>query len=121
MTKVCKEALGVNIFDTFTFQIPYTPRTYLQPVQEFFFSCVFFHESCIFFPLLVFHLNSDAGVGLTREEMVSLLGTIARSGSKAFVAEAKAGGGNSEADAKAANSIIGQFGVRNFRRALIVE
>jgi len=46
--------------------------------------------------------------------MVSLLGTIARSGSKAFVAEAKAGaGGNSEADSKAVNSIIGQFGVRN--------
>lgn len=49
--------------------------------------------------------------------MVSLLGTIARSGSKAFVAEARAGaGGNSEADSKAANSIIGQFGVRNKRR-----
>jgi len=47
---------------------------------------------------------TDTGVGLTRDEMVSLLGTIARSGSKAFVAEAKSTGG-------AAESIIGQFGV----------
>ena len=51
---------------------------------------------------------SDAGVGLSRDEMVSLLGTIARSGSKAFVAENKAKEGDS---AGAAESIIGQFGV----------
>jgi HSP90 family molecular chaperone len=69
---------------------------------------------------------TDSGVGMTRDEMVSLLGTIARSGSKAFVAEAKAaaagtsgGGGGEGAEAapkaqgasSAAESIIGQFGV----------
>jgi TNF receptor-associated protein 1 len=45
----------------------------------------------------------DSGVGLSKQEMVSLLGTIARSGSKAFVENAK--------DTKASDSIIGQFGV----------
>jgi len=45
----------------------------------------------------------DSGVGLAKEEMVKTLGTIARSGSKEFLAGAKADG--KEVD------IIGQFGV----------
>jgi len=50
----------------------------------------------------------DTGVGMTRAEMITNLGTIARSGSKEFLKQqsgADAGGGSAKAD------IIGQFGV----------
>ncbi|XP_072170714.1 heat shock protein 75 kDa, mitochondrial-like [Diadema setosum] len=47
----------------------------------------------------------DTGVGMTREEMVENLGTIARSGSKAFLKEIEEKGASSD------GSIIGQFGV----------
>lgn len=46
---------------------------------------------------------TDTGVGLSESEMMQNLGTIARSGSKAFVNEMK--------EEDAASSIIGQFGV----------
>ena len=49
----------------------------------------------------------DTGLGMSRGELVSNLGTIARSGSKAFVKELQEKG--SEAGA-AASGIIGQFG-----------
>lgn len=50
---------------------------------------------------------SDTGIGLTREDMMNNLGTIARSGAKAFVEamkDAKEGGAS-------AQEVIGQFGV----------
>jgi len=51
----------------------------------------------------------DSGIGMTREEMAENLGTIARSGSRAFVKELKEkGGDSSQVDAA---GIIGQFGV----------
>eukprot|EP00937_MAST-01D_sp_MAST-1D-sp2_P005985 g5985.t1 len=49
----------------------------------------------------------DTGVGLSRQDMIDSLGTIARSGSKAFVQELAEKGGGSDA----AEGIIGQFGV----------
>ncbi len=55
---------------------------------------------------------SDTGVGMTREELVEHIGTIARSGSEAFMnqlaEEAKAKG---EAAKAGADGIIGRFGV----------
>lgn len=47
----------------------------------------------------------DYGIGMTRDELISNLGTIARSGSKQFVKELASKG------QQAATSIIGQFGV----------
>jgi len=47
---------------------------------------------------------SDSGIGMTREEMVEHLGTIAQSSARAFVQRAKEGG-------QGASEIIGQFGV----------
>ncbi len=46
----------------------------------------------------------DFGIGMTREELVENLGTIAHSGSKAFLNAVKEGGGKNE-------NLIGQFGV----------
>ena len=74
----------------------------------------------------------DTGLGMTREDLVANLGTIARSGSKAFVeelnAEAEAGvaasGAAASAGAAAASSsganIIGKFGV-GFYSAFMVS
>jgi len=47
----------------------------------------------------------DNGIGMTQEEAIAHLGTIAKSGSKDFMNEV------SETDAASAQSIIGQFGV----------
>ena len=53
---------------------------------------------------------SDTGIGMTREELVSNLGTIARSGSKTFVQQMKQSEGG-ETDSTTQGSIIGKFGV----------
>ena len=49
----------------------------------------------------------DHGTGMTKEELIENLGTIARSGSKAFVQRLQQGEGSSGS----AENIIGQFGV----------
>lgn len=47
----------------------------------------------------------DTGIGMTRDEMIDALGTIARSGSKNFLKEIQ------DTQQTAAENIIGQFGV----------
>ena len=57
---------------------------------------------------------SDTGIGLSREEMIANLGTIARSGSKAFVQEMSARystGNNASPETDISRGIIGKFGV----------
>ncbi|XP_075234414.1 TNF receptor associated protein 1 [Lycorma delicatula] len=59
----------------------------------------------------------DTGVGMTREELVLNLGTIARSGSKAFLEELKKKGSNSPEQ----SSVIGQFGVGFYSAFMVAD
>jgi molecular chaperone HtpG len=59
---------------------------------------------------------SDNGIGMSEETIVSELGTIARSGTKAFVERLKAGDGDSSAP-----DLIGQFGVGFYAAFMVAD
>ncbi|XP_029669655.1 heat shock protein 75 kDa, mitochondrial isoform X2 [Formica exsecta] len=58
----------------------------------------------------------DTGVGMTREELISNLGTIARSGSKAFLEKWKG-----EQNSNDTSKIIGQFGVGFYSAFMVAD
>ena len=68
---------------------------------------------------------SDNGIGLSEEELVSALGTIARSGSKAFVEQIQNAAAQKEADKDNADadtlSLIGQFGVGFYSAFMVAD
>lgn len=68
---------------------------------------------------------SDNGIGMTRDELVENLGTIARSGTGAFLdklAESAAAGGESNKEgASRGMSLIGQFGVGFYAAFMVAQ
>jgi TNF receptor-associated protein 1 len=63
---------------------------------------------------------TDTGIGLTKEEMIENLGTIARSGSKSFLNQLKQSGEQGSAY-DASRGIIGKFGVGFYSAFMVGE
>ena len=57
----------------------------------------------------------DNGIGMSRDEMVEALGTIARSGTRAFLERVEAAKGNEQA------SLIGQFGIGFYSAFMVAD
>ncbi|MGC2591653.1 MAG: molecular chaperone HtpG [Xanthobacteraceae bacterium] len=60
----------------------------------------------------------DNGIGMSREEMIEALGTIARSGTKAFLERIEAGQKEGEGEG---NALIGRFGVGFYSAFMVAQ
>ena len=64
----------------------------------------------------------DNGIGMSRDEMVEALGTIARSGTKAFLDRLTAGSGDGGSEGGTEdNALIGRFGVGFYSAFMVAE
>jgi TNF receptor-associated protein 1 len=70
---------------------------------------------------------ADTGIGMSREELIENLGTIARSGSKAFLqklrarSESASGSSTTSTSSDVGSAIIGQFGVGFYSAFMVAE
>jgi molecular chaperone HtpG len=65
---------------------------------------------------------SDSGIGMTENELVENLGTIARSGARDFIAAAQAAGDQPAGDdQRKLSDLIGQFGVGFYSAFMVAE
>jgi molecular chaperone HtpG len=63
----------------------------------------------------------DNGVGMTRDEVVSLIGTIAKSGTAELLAGLRAATDGSDRDRAAASELIGKFGIGFYSTFMVAD
>jgi molecular chaperone HtpG len=63
----------------------------------------------------------DNGIGMSRDEMIEALGTIARSGTKAFLERIEAAQGADAAQKAEDNALIGRFGVGFYSAFMVAQ
>jgi molecular chaperone HtpG len=63
----------------------------------------------------------DNGIGMNRDELIDALGTIARSGTKAFLDRIEAGKGGEGAEGAEGQALIGRFGVGFYSAFMVAE
>ncbi len=64
---------------------------------------------------------SDTGIGMDREELIDNLGTIARSGTRAFLERLGEAAKEGNKEGKKDNTLIGQFGVGFYSAFMVAE
>ena len=63
----------------------------------------------------------DDGIGMTRDEVIRNIGTIAKSGTKEFLSAVKKAGKDAKDDGKPAPELIGQFGVGFYSAFMVAD
>ncbi|MFC4948123.1 molecular chaperone HtpG [Pseudonocardia sp. GCM10023141] len=63
----------------------------------------------------------DNGVGMSRDDVVGLIGTIAKSGTAELLASLKAAGADAGVDSAAASELIGKFGIGFYSSFMVAD